>query len=224
MDVFENVTKSDSHWRFIVFFEITWGSGVLYWISRFYVTLRNASTQFLNPRCAIITLRGKDRKRLLIELDRFGVAKICITCHVECNLDGRQHAKKSEVVVANSTLLWSLKPSAREFPTAAASSKLKRTVIIHAVFRHPENVSLMCGAERRGRRNTTSDGYRRSLLSLTQDVFHYENPHVSLYGLYVACKLIKALATKRLEYVARRTTSSLMLTQHLRCTYLRMFF
>jgi len=80
-----------------------------------------ASTQFLNPRCAIITLRGRNRKRLLIELDRFGVAKICITCHVDCNLDGRQHAKKSEVVVANSTLLWSLKPLAREFPAAAAS-------------------------------------------------------------------------------------------------------
>ena len=197
MDVFENVTKSDSHWRFIVFFEITWGFGVLYWISRFYVTLRNALCvdAVLEPTLCDYHVAGeKNRKRLLIELDRFGVAKICITCHVECNLDGRQHAKKSEVVVANSTLLSSLKPSAREFPTAAASSKLKRTVIIHAVFRHPENVSLMCGAERRGRRNTTSDVYRRSLLSLTQDVFHYENPHVSLYGLYVACKLIKALA------------------------------
>ena len=42
VDVFENVAKGDSHWRFIVFFEITWGFGVLYWISRFYVTLRNA--------------------------------------------------------------------------------------------------------------------------------------------------------------------------------------
>ena len=44
-----------------LFFEITWGFGVLYWISRFYVMLRNALCvdAFLEPKLCDYHVAGK---------------------------------------------------------------------------------------------------------------------------------------------------------------------
>ena len=61
VDVLKDVAQGDSHWRFIVFFEITWSFGVLYWISRFYVTLRSALCvdAVLEPKLCDYHVAGK---------------------------------------------------------------------------------------------------------------------------------------------------------------------